>query len=107
VGPHRDDIELLLEGRPMRAFGSQGEQRACALALRLGVAATTRELTGEVPLVLLDDVLSELDSRYRAGVFGAVSEYEQMMVTCCDLADVPQEVRDRAQVFELREGRLV
>lgn len=61
VGPHRDDIELLIEGRPSRTHASQGEQRTLALALRLAGHRLLAERLGQPPLLLLDDVFSELD----------------------------------------------
>ncbi len=106
LGPHRDEVELVLDGRPVRGFGSQGEQRTCALAMRMGLAATMREMTGEMPAVLLDDVLSELDERHREGVFAAAGEAEQVMITCCDVEDVPAAVRGRAEVVEVRDGTI-
>ncbi len=107
IGPHRDDFEVLLDTRPVRAYGSQGQQRAAALAVRLGLAAVAERLTGERPVLLLDDVLSELDERYRAGVFAACETAEQAIITCCDPADVPAEERARSAVFEVHDGRIV
>jgi len=103
-GPHRDDLELLLAGRAVRVFGSQGEQRSCAVAIRMGLAAVARAMTGEPPLVLLDDVLSELDGRHRRGVFGTCEGSEQVIITCCDYEDIPAEVRSASSLFELMEG---
>jgi DNA replication and repair protein RecF len=103
-GPHRDDLELLVAGRPVRVFGSQGEQRSCAVAIRMGLAAVARAMTGEGPLVLLDDVLSELDERHRRGVFAACAGLEQVVMTCCDYEDIPAEVRGSGSLFELMEG---
>ena len=105
-GPHRDDIELTLDGQPIRVFGSQGEQRSCALALRFGLAAVVGKLTGRAPLLLLDDVLSELDEPHRRGVFEGCAS-EQVIVTCCDLEDIPPEVRQAGGVLEIREGSVV
>ncbi len=107
IGPHRDDLELALNGRPVRAFGSQGEQRSCAVAIRIGLQRVVRQRTGEKPLLLLDDVLSELDERHRKGVFAACAESEQVIVTCCDREDIPKEVREGGQVFEIVEGKVV
>lgn len=103
-GPHRDDLALLLAGRPARVFGSQGEQRSCAVAMRLGLAAVVHRATEERPLLLLDDVLSELDARYRAGVFAASRGAEQIIITCCDIEDIPAEVRESGAVFEVGDG---
>ena len=106
-GPHRDDLGLLLGGRPIRVFGSQGEQRSCAVAIRMGMAAVARARTGEAPVVLLDDVLSELDERHRRGVFAACAELEQVIITCCDYEDIPAEVRASASLFEMMGGAAV
>ncbi len=106
-GPHREDVELLLGGRQVRAFGSQGEQRVCAVAIRMGLAAVVEQMTGERPVLLLDDVLSELDAHHRAGVFAACGQVDQVIITCCDAADIPAEVTESAQSYEVRDGRLV
>jgi DNA replication and repair protein RecF len=106
-GPHRDDIEVLLRGEPVRLFGSQGEQRTCAVALRIGLTSVVRAATGDRPVLLLDDVLSELDARYRAGVFAACGQAQQVIITCCDPADIPSQARESAASFEVRDGRLV
>ncbi len=103
-GPHREDILLLLAERPIRAFGSQGEQRSCAVAIRMGMASVARTMTDEPPLVLLDDVLSELDSRHRHGVFEACGESDQVIITCCDYEDIPADVRAAAASFEVVAG---
>jgi DNA replication and repair protein RecF len=104
-GPHRDDVELLLDGNPVKTFASQGEQRSCAVALRLGSAAVLRQMTGQRPLLLLDDVLSEFDERHRRGVFEAC-EAEQVIVTCCDQQDIPQQVRASSAVFSVADGKM-
>jgi len=106
-GPHRDDVELLLGGEPVRWFGSQGQQRICAVAIRLGVAAVVRRVVGESPLLLLDDVLSELDAHHRAGVLSACREAEQVAITCCDPSDVPQAVQAHAASFGVCDGQLI
>ena len=83
VGPHRDDLLLRLDGRPLREFGSQGQQRSAALALKLAEAATLSEITGEAPAALLDDVLSELDARRQADLLRYLEGW-QVFLTCCE-----------------------
>ena len=104
-GPHRDDLGLRLGEQALREFGSQGEQRACAVSIRIGLASAVERITGARPVVLLDDVLSELDARYREGVFAASQEASQVIVTSCDLADIPPAVRGESQIFEVLDGR--
>jgi DNA replication and repair protein RecF len=106
VGPHRDDIELTLDGNAVRKFASQGEQRSCAVAVRMGLAAVVNAATGESPVLLLDDVLSELDERHRRGVFAA-SEAEQVIVTCCDERDIPTEVLADSCMFAVEAGEVI
>jgi DNA replication and repair protein RecF len=84
TGPHRDDLLFLLNGVPAAAFASRGQQRTAALALRLAEARFLLDRSGEHPVLLLDDVLSELDERRRAGVLAAASEFEQVLITSVD-----------------------
>lgn len=85
VGPHRDDLRFELEGKPAGAFGSRAQQRTVALALRLAEAAFLRGRSGEAPILLLDDILSELDQRRRAAVLTAVHDTEQALITTAEL----------------------
>ncbi|HTW84790.1 MAG TPA: DNA replication and repair protein RecF [Candidatus Sulfotelmatobacter sp.] len=85
VGPHRDDLRLLVDGRPLAAFGSQGQQRTAVLALKVGEYDVMRTRTGDAPILLLDDVLSELDADRAAGFLGAVSGYEQAFLTATEV----------------------
>ncbi len=83
-GPHRDELEVSLGGRPIAAFGSQGQQRSAVLALKIAEYETLRARTGEAPLLLLDDVLSELDAG-RAGRFlSALEGVEQTFLTATE-----------------------
>ena len=84
-GPHREDLELLLDGQPARVFGSQGQQRSCVLALKLAEATVVGELFGEHPVLLLDDVLSELDDERQTYLLTRMGEH-QTIVTTCDTA---------------------
>ena len=83
IGPHRDDLSIWIDNVPARNFGSQGQQRSCALALKLAECSVLEEITGEKPLLLLDDVFSELDRKRRdfllSGIVGG-----QIFITCCD-----------------------
>jgi len=83
LGPHRDDLDLWLDGVSVRAFGSQGQQRSCALTLKLAECRVIREVSGEQPVILLDDVLSELDKARRDYLLSGLAE-GQLFITCCD-----------------------
>jgi len=107
VGPHRDDVDVMLDGRPVKTYGSQGEQRSCAVAMRLALAHVAEEMTGEKPVLLLDDVLSELDERHRSGVFEACRRAEQVIVTCCDEQDIPRDEGLSCTRFAVAGGEIV
>ena len=107
LGPHRDDFMLLLKGVDLGVFASRGEARTLALALRLAEAAYLAAARGDEPVVLLDDVLSELDASRRRLVLQKVSRYQQVLVTTTDLEPVAaafQELGVQAACFRVAGG---
>lgn len=102
AGPHRDDVGLMLDGVSLAAYGSQGQQRTAVLALKIAEYAVMRERASEAPLLLLDDVLSELDEE-RAGAFlSELGEYEQSFVTATHLPAVLSSSAHVARVCQAR-----
>lgn len=87
VGPHRDDLAVWLNGAPSRTHASQGEQRTLALSMRLGVHLLLTERYGEPPLLLLDDVFSELDRFRTAALFGALPGGQALLTTAATLPE--------------------
>ena len=85
AGPHRDDLNLELDGHSLAAYGSQGQGRTAVLALKVGEYTVMRDRSGEAPLLLLDDVLSELDAERAAAFLDGVGGYEQAFVTATHL----------------------
>ena len=85
AGPHREDLEVLLDGQPARVYGSQGQQRSAVLALKLAEATQAEAVTGEHPVMLLDDVLSELDDARQNYLLTRMTG-KQVFVTACDSA---------------------
>jgi len=81
VGPHRDDVEFLLNETSLAAYGSQGQHRTAVLALKVGEYSVMHERSGEAPLLLLDDVLSELDAHRSQAFLAGVGRYEQAFLT--------------------------
>ncbi|WBL34972.1 hypothetical protein O0235_09210 [Tepidiforma flava] len=89
VGPHRDDVEVLIDGMPADAFASRAQQRTAALAMRLAEASYLRRALGDDPVVLaLDDVLSELDARRRRALLEYIDTFQQTLVTTADIPTV-------------------
>ena len=91
LGPHLHDVRIAADGRDLRSYGSQGEQRIAVLALVLGEAGALAERTGSAPLVLLDDVLSELDGDRRRSLAGAIAGAGQVVVTAVAARAYPDE----------------
>ena len=104
VGPHRDDFEVLLGGVNMTTFGSQGQQRLATLALKFAARDHTRAETGEDPILLFDDVMSELDERRRDFLSGYFLESTQAVITTTNLEYFDAEVLGRARVVRISGG---
>ena len=100
IGPHRDDIEFSIAGREARAYASQGQQRSVVLALKLAEVVLARELVDDQPLLLLDDVMSELDAQRRAAVVSFIEEGIQTIITTTNLGYFSQDMVDAAKVVE-------
>jgi DNA replication and repair protein RecF len=106
VGPHRDDIAVEINQMAAGAFASRAQQRTAALSLRLAEASYLRRALGDEPVVLLDDVLSELDARRRRGVLDYLDTFQQTLVTTAE-PDRVREIMTRATGrFVVRGGTL-
>ena len=90
-GTHKDDIEIMLNGREARAFGSQGQQRSVALSMKIAEGELSREVSGTYPVFLFDDILSELDEKRREYLLSGI-ENKQVIITSCDKIDTPCKV---------------
>jgi len=102
-GPHRDDIDIMLDGQSVRQYGSQGQQRSCVLALKFAECRILEEMSQEPPIVLLDDVMSELDESRRKFLLGHLCR-NQVFITCCDAEVVGAGAQSRT--FEMKSGQL-
>jgi DNA replication and repair protein RecF len=107
AGPHLDDVEILAGERDLRAFGSQGEQRLAVLALLLAEAELVRERRGFPPLLLLDDVLSELDPERRRILAARLRTYGQALITSTSSAALPAEPDQLVEVEAGDAGTVV
>lgn len=103
-GPHRDDLRFVGNGRDLRLFGSRGQQRTAALALKLAELRVGTAQTGVAPLLLLDDVMSELDSQRRAAMIAALQGVEQAIITTTDWTDFTPELLAQAQLLHVQAG---
>lgn len=106
VGPHREDLAVSALGRALPTFASRGEQRSAVLSLKLAEAAWLRARIGELPVFLLDDVLSELDPGRRDALVDALPEDAQTVLTAAFEAGVPERLLERADVLRVKDGTI-
>ena len=104
VGPHRDDFVFELDGRSLAGFASRGQQRTAILAFKLAELDLLTELDGRPPLLLLDDVFSELDPARRAHLVRRIADLPQAFVTTTTLEDLDPELRARATSWAIGDG---
>ncbi len=105
-GPHRDDLRFVANGHNLRTFGSRGQQRTGALSLKLAEVEVSKLATGIAPLLLLDDVMSELDGRRRQMLLTALQGVDQAILTTTDWDDFAPAFRAEAQLLQIHQGRL-
>ncbi len=102
VGPHRDDLDLLLNGNKLKSFGSQGQKRSVCLTLKLSEARVLKKITGEYPVALLDDVMSELDKSRQDFILNHIKDW-QVFITCCDPSNI--KGLENGTVFQMEGGK--
>lgn len=103
VGPHRDDFSFLLGDIDIRRFGSQGQQRTAALSLKLSEIALVRQTIGDTPVLLLDDVLSELDSKRQNYLLNSIHDI-QTIITCTGLDEFVKNKFQIHRIFQVTDG---
>lgn len=106
LGPHRDELRFRVQGRDLRTYGSRGQQRTATLALKLAEFEVMRDASGEPPVLLLDDVMSELDAQRRAMLLQALEGVAQAIITTTDWDDFTPEFRSHARCLTVADGRI-
>jgi DNA replication and repair protein RecF len=99
-------MHFTVDGVDMTLYGSRGQQRTTALALKLAEVDLMAQSTGEPPLLLLDDVMSELDARRRARVMGMIDGVEQAILTTTDWTDFTPDFRAQAHLLQVTAGQI-
>jgi DNA replication and repair protein RecF len=106
IGPHRDDLRVLLDGQDARGYGSQGQQRTAVVSLKLAEAELVARRTGERPVLLLDDVLSELDLERRGALLRQVGGGGQVVITSVDVGPFPPDLIAKATIWNVEAGQV-
>ncbi|MCM6809398.1 DNA replication/repair protein RecF [Pediococcus pentosaceus] len=107
VGPHLDDVRFMVNDKNVSTFGSQGQQRTTALSVKLAEIDLMKEETGEYPVLLLDDVLSELDDSRQTHLLTAIQNKVQTFITTTSLSGVAQQLINEPHVFNIDHGVLM
>lgn len=106
AGPQRDDLQFIVNGQNVQHYGSQGQQRTTALAVKLAEIDLMKEQTGEYPLLLLDDVLSELDDDRQTHLLCAIQDKVQTFLTTTSLSGVAEKLIKQPTIFKIHDGEL-
>ncbi|MFC1560236.1 DNA replication/repair protein RecF [Candidatus Margulisiibacteriota bacterium] len=104
LGPHRDDIEIKVNGKSARQFASSGEQKVIMLSLKMAEVEFIKGMTGEEPLLLLDDVFSSIDERRSKALLGSTGNGSQCIITTTDLNSVQRDLLRDAKLYEVKDG---
>ncbi len=102
-GPHRDDFSVYINNVDTKSFGSQGQQRTAVLTMKFASLRIIKEITGEYPVLLLDDVLSELDLNRKKYVLSSIGEI-QTIITCTGIEDLNDYLDNNSKLFKVKEG---
>ena len=106
VGPHRDDFNVLINDIDTKSYGSQGQQRTAVLTIKFSSLKIIKELTGEYPVLLLDDVLSELDFSRKRYILSTIGDI-QTIITCTGIEDLYEYLDDKSKVFKVKDGEIL
>lgn len=106
LGPHRDDLVFYVNEKNVQTYGSQGQQRTTALSLKLAEIELMYEMTGEYPILLLDDVLSELDDSRQTHLLNAIQNKVQTFITTTSLDGVQMDLLQNPHIFKVENGEI-
>jgi DNA replication and repair protein RecF len=106
IGPHRDDIAFYINDFDVQTYGSQGQQRTTALSVKLAELELINEEIGEYPILLLDDVLSELDETRQSHLLTSIRNRVQTFVTTTSISDINHAIMDEMQALGIEDGKV-
>ncbi|MDF2558315.1 MAG: replication/repair protein RecF [Bacillales bacterium] len=107
IGPHRDDLVFFINGKEVQSYGSQGQQRTTALSLKLAEIELIHNETGEYPILLLDDVLSELDDHRQSHLLNTIEGKVQTFITTTNVDGIDHETINNATRYNINSGKLL
>ena len=106
IGPNRDDFYFSLNNKNLSLFGSQGQIRSSVLALKLAEVKLFTNIVEDSPILLLDDIFSELDINKRNNILKYLNKNVQTIITTTDIENINENIRKKANVYKIKEGKL-
>lgn len=107
IGPQKDDFEFILDDKNLKSYGSQGQQRMAVLALKLTEIEIFTKESDDTPILLLDDVFSELDDYKKNNLLNVLDESIQTIITTTDLKNIDKRILDKANLIEIEDGKCI
>ena len=105
-GPHRDDLEFYLDDKDIKVFGSQGQQKVAIIAMKLSEIEIFKKLTNSYPILLLDDIFSELDVKNRNKLITYINDDIQVIITSNDTKGISKSLLENAKIFKVNNGKI-
>ena len=107
IGPHKDDIEFYLGDLNLKFYGSQGQQRIAILSIKLAEVEILEKYTNDTPILLLDDVFSELDDEKKNRLLKYINQDIQAIITTTDLKNIDDDIKKNSKLFEIEDGKII
>ena len=107
IGPHRDDFSFILNGQDMKSFSSEGQQRMAVIALKISEIYIFKEELKEYPVLLLDDIFSELDIKKRNKIIKYLDDNIQTIITTTDINDINEDIIKKASVYNVKKDKVI
>jgi DNA replication and repair protein RecF len=105
-GPHRDDFDFLIDGNDIKEYGSQGQHRLAVLCLKFGEIEIFKNKVGEYPILLLDDIFSELDKKRKNNIIKYIRKDIQTFITTTDINKINKNLLEDANIYNIKNGEI-
>ena len=106
-GPHRDDFSFLINDTNIKLYGSQGQQKMAMIAFKLAEISIFEEMTGTKPILLLDDIFSELDKTKRNRLIDFINNDIQVIITSNDTVGISKKMLENSKIFKIENGKII
>ncbi len=106
-GPHRDDFKIMIGNEDIKSFGSQGQQKIAVISLKISILKTFYERKQEMPVLLLDDIFSELDKKRKNKLINYINESGQVIITANDIRDINKKKLKDIKIFEIKDKNII